>query len=155
MSGRKWAISWQNLSLPYENNKAVNQPAHLDSLFVICGPLGSNHIQNSKTLDGLCSWTGWFKYHQDLYLHKQIFHDMAQKRAFFLESTFSLTSVCKMCRRNIFMNKCHKNMFYIIMSCEITFCMLTLIKITRTRQLRSNFSFLGLKGLCCVYHYLP
>ena len=28
----KWAMSWENLLLPYANNKAGDQPAHLRSL---------------------------------------------------------------------------------------------------------------------------
>ena len=28
----KWALSWENLFLPYVNNKGADQPAHLRSL---------------------------------------------------------------------------------------------------------------------------
>ena len=36
-----WAMSWENLSMPYANNKGADQPAHLRSLisaFVVCCP---------------------------------------------------------------------------------------------------------------------
>ena len=61
----KWATSWENLFLPYANNKDADQPAHgrslisafvvhcLDSIIPILAK--SKHF---KTLANLCSWAG-------------------------------------------------------------------------------------------------
>ena len=32
MSYDKWAMSWENLFMPYANNKGADQPVHLHSL---------------------------------------------------------------------------------------------------------------------------
>ena len=58
------AMSWENLFMPYADNKDANQPAHprsLSSVFVICCldsimPLVS--IQNFKTLASFCGCAG-------------------------------------------------------------------------------------------------
>ena len=39
MTNSNWTTSWENLSMPYANNKGADQPAHLHSLisaFVVC-----------------------------------------------------------------------------------------------------------------------
>ena len=62
-----WASSWQNLLLPYANNKGADQPAHARSLissFVVhcldsIIPILAK-TQNFKILACLCSWAGQF-----------------------------------------------------------------------------------------------
>ena len=55
-----WATSWENLFMPYGNNKGTDQPAHLCSListFVICNT-STCYSWNFKTLVSLISWAG-------------------------------------------------------------------------------------------------
>ena len=63
-----WATSWENLFLPYANNKGADQPVHPRSLIstFVLRYLGSiisilAISKNFKTLAFLCSWTGWFE----------------------------------------------------------------------------------------------
>ena len=65
---KKWATSWENLFLPYVNNKGADQPAHprsLISAFVICCSdcinICSFYMQNLKPLANLCSWVDRFE----------------------------------------------------------------------------------------------
>ena len=59
----KWATSWENLFIPYANNKDADQPAHprsLISVFVVrC--LDSLFTCSFKTLASLWSWSGRFE----------------------------------------------------------------------------------------------
>ena len=61
-----WASSWENLFMPYRNNKGADQPAHLRSListFVVCcldSIISSFYIWYFKPLASLCSWAGQF-----------------------------------------------------------------------------------------------
>ena len=63
-----WATSWENLLLPYANNKGTDQTAHpcsLISAFVVrcldsITPLVVI-FKNFKTLASLCLWAGWFE----------------------------------------------------------------------------------------------
>ena len=62
-----WATSWENLFMPYANNKGTDQPAHqrslistfvvrcLDSIITTC------YLQNFKTLASFWSWVGQFE----------------------------------------------------------------------------------------------
>ena len=53
-----WATSWENLFMPYANNKGADQPAHprsLNSAFVI------RYWDSIKPLASLCSWAGRFE----------------------------------------------------------------------------------------------
>ena len=64
-----WATSWENLFLPYANNKGTDQPAHLRSLisaFVIrcldsIISVELFYMQNLELLASLCSWADWFE----------------------------------------------------------------------------------------------
>ena len=63
-----WATSWENLFLPYANNKGADQPAQmwrLISAFVVhcidsIIPILAKS-NNFKTLASLCSWACWFE----------------------------------------------------------------------------------------------
>ena len=61
----KWATSWENLFMPYANNKDEDHPAHprsLISAFAVRFLDSIIHIlvksQNFKTLASLCTWAG-------------------------------------------------------------------------------------------------
>ena len=57
-----WATSWENLFMPYMNNKGADQPAHpcsLISTFVVC--ISSFCIGNFMTLASFFSWADRFE----------------------------------------------------------------------------------------------
>ena len=65
-SYQKWASLWDNLFLPYANNKGADQPAHprsLISAFVVrcLDNTSSFYIQNCKPLASLCGCAGRFE----------------------------------------------------------------------------------------------
>ena len=68
MSGIIWATSWENLFLPYVNNKGTDQaaqPHSLISAFVVrCLDLYNTstcYIENFKTLASFCRCAGRFE----------------------------------------------------------------------------------------------
>ena len=74
--------SWENLFMPYANNKGANQPAHLCSLtgaFVvhcldgIIQSLLVIYSRNFKTLASLCSWAGRLESYRVPNPRKQVF----------------------------------------------------------------------------------
>ena len=65
----RWATLWENLFIPYVNNKGADQPAHSRSLisaFVVC-------CLNVKTLTSLCSWAGQFESYLVANPQRQVF----------------------------------------------------------------------------------
>ena len=61
-----WAPSWENLLLPYANNKGADQPAHprsVISAFVICclDSISSFYTQNFKSQASFSYWAGRFE----------------------------------------------------------------------------------------------
>ena len=57
-SGSIQATSWENLFMPYANNKGVDQPVHLCSLisaFIVCC------LDSIIPLASFCSWAGRFQ----------------------------------------------------------------------------------------------
>ena len=84
MHNLKWATSWENLFMPYTNNKGADQPAHPHSLFsafVVCFldiiiPLFSK--SNISRLASFCSWTGSFESYLVTNPEDRFSHDVAQ-----------------------------------------------------------------------------
>ena len=62
-----WAMSWENLFLPYANNKGTDKPACPRSLISAFGvrcldsTVSSFYICNFVSLASFCGCTGWFE----------------------------------------------------------------------------------------------
>ena len=76
-----WAISWENLFMPYENNKCADQPAHpcsLLSTFVVrCLDSTVCILAITKVSRFFCSWTGWFESYLVANPEDRLSHDVA------------------------------------------------------------------------------
>ena len=75
LSRLSWATSWENLFMPYANNKDADQPAHQRSLIsvFVSRCLDSITPLNFKPLASLFSWAGWFESYLVASSGRQIF----------------------------------------------------------------------------------
>ena len=74
------AMSWENLFLPYANNKGADQPAHLCSLisaFLVCCLGSIIPVVSISKISRLCSWTDRFESYLVKNPEDRFSHDVA------------------------------------------------------------------------------